>query len=207
MTFSQYSDFWTTNGQLKPRVSPNFFLSLSPEAPLQTVGLVANDPSVHVTESTATTEAKATAGPSPEIDTMIKATEPENRRKSIRFYLAFISICLISFITSMDTVVTAAALPKIAEDLKASTGALFWCGTSFLLTQSVTPPQFGVLSECFGRKTCILIALTIFLVASVICATAPNIFWLIAGRSVCLLYIFRDQCEHILTHRFIRSRE
>ena len=52
----------------------------------------------------------------------------------------------------MDAVIVAACLSAMAEDLGGGSVETFWIGTSFLLTQTVTIPIYGTLSDIFGRK-------------------------------------------------------
>ncbi len=84
----------------------------------------------------------------------------------------------------MDGVITANVLPRIVQEFSATTATSLSLGTVFLLSQSIIPPLYGMVSECVGRKYSCLAALAIFFVASVLCGSAQNIEWLIAGRAV-----------------------
>lgn len=111
------------------------------------------------------------------------------------FYLSFTCLCLIAYQTSLDAVIVAAALPDIADDLNADSAGAFWCGTGFLIAQAIMPPLYGLLSESVGRKMSILAALSMFVTASVFCATARSITWLIIARVVKLSPCFyRTRC-------------
>ncbi|PNP83704.1 hypothetical protein FNYG_02921 [Fusarium nygamai] len=99
-----------------------------------------------------------------------------------RFWGVMSCISVLTFITSVDGVVVASVLPKISEELDATTETAFWCGTGFLMTQAIVPPLYGSFSEVFGRKACILVAVGVFLIASILFATAQNIAWLVAAR-------------------------
>lgn len=61
-------------------------------------------------------------------------------KKSWRFWLAFVTLCLSSFLSSVDATILATALPPIAEELKGSSILAFWCATSFLLASTVVQP-------------------------------------------------------------------
>lgn len=110
------------------------------------------------------------------------AKKSSNRSK--RFWGVMFCLSLLTFITSVDGVVVASVLPKISDELNATTETAFWCGTGFLMTQAIVPPLYGSFSESFGRKACILVAVAVFLIASILCATAQNIGWLVAARVV-----------------------
>jgi MFS family permease len=105
-------------------------------------------------------------------------------RKSLSFILAFASLMATNFISIMDTVIVATALPAIAHDLNARSNEAYWAGSGFLFAQAVSQPLYGTLSSVFGRKGCLLFAMGIFTVASVFCATAQSISWLIVARVV-----------------------
>jgi hypothetical protein len=92
--------------------------------------------------------------------------------RSKRFWATMISLGLLTFITSVDGVIVASVLPIISMSLNASSEAAFWCGTGFLVSQAVVPSIYVSFSETFGRKVCVLLATGVFLVASILCATA-----------------------------------
>ncbi|OJD12995.1 hypothetical protein AJ78_06488 [Emergomyces pasteurianus Ep9510] len=104
--------------------------------------------------------------------------------KSLKFKLTVLFLALVTVVGSMDAVIVGSALAAIAHDLQSSSVESFWVGTSFLLAQTVTIPLYGTTSEIFGRKGPILIAISIFLLGSILCATAQTITWLIGARVV-----------------------
>lgn len=64
-------------------------------------------------------------------------------KKSTRFHLTIFWRCSSSVVALMDSVIVFAVLPKIAKDLQATTGQIFWCGTESLLalTVSISSPR------------------------------------------------------------------
>ncbi|KAJ5103588.1 Efflux pump [Penicillium argentinense] len=60
----------------------------------------------------------------------------------------------------------------------------FWAGTSFLLTSTVFILTFGSLSDTFGRKYTILLALVLFTVGSIVAGAAHNLNIVLVGRSI-----------------------
>ncbi|KAJ6159732.1 hypothetical protein N7497_004269 [Penicillium chrysogenum] len=121
------------------------------------------------------------------VDRPISSSQDENEKakpKSLKFKLTVFFLALVTVIGSMDAVIVGSALAAIAKDLQSSSVESFWVGTSFLLSQTVTIPLYGTTSEIFGRKWPILIAISIFLVGSILCATAKTITWLIGARVV-----------------------
>lgn len=108
----------------------------------------------------------------------------EKNPKSLQFKLTVFFLCAVSFIASLDAVIVGACLASIAQDIGGTSNESFWIGTSFLLAQTVTIPIYGTTSEVFGRKWPILIAISIFTLGSILCATAQSVSWLIGARVV-----------------------
>jgi predicted MFS family arabinose efflux permease len=106
-------------------------------------------------------------------------------KKSLSFILAFASLMASNFISIMDTVIVATALPAIAHDLNAHSNAAYWIGSGFLFAQAVSQPLYGTLSIVFGRKACLVFAMAVFTLASLFCAVAQSVGWLIVARVVC----------------------
>jgi MFS family permease len=104
--------------------------------------------------------------------------------KSLHFIMTIIFLCMVSAVGSMDSVIVAMCLSSISEDIGTTSVESFWLGTGFLLTQTVTIPIYGTLSDIFGRKPMVLIGVGTFFAASILCATAQNATWLIAARAV-----------------------
>lgn len=80
----------------------------------------------HVANNSAETEEKAD----------ISAVAP---KKPFKFKLTIFMLCLTSVVVAMDSVVVAAALPAITVALKGESLEAFWVGTSYLLSQTVSP--------------------------------------------------------------------
>jgi MFS family permease len=80
--------------------------------------------------------------------------------------------------------VVAVALPAIGRDLHAGFGALQWTVTGYTLTLASLMLLAGSLGDRWGRRRVFLAGLGWFTLASVLCAAAPGIGWLIAARAV-----------------------
>lgn len=106
------------------------------------------------------------------------------QRHTTAFYLAIAAVCISFLMSSIDTVIVASALPRIAEALHASSIETYWCGTGFLYAQAVAQPIYGTFIGIVGAKYCIMAAMSVFLVASIFCAAAQSITWLITARVV-----------------------
>jgi MFS family permease len=78
-----------------------------------------------------------------------------------------------------------AILSGVASDLHASSVDAYWSGAVYLFGMTMTQPVFGGLAETVGRRTCTMVALGTFIIASLLSATAQTISWLIGARLVC----------------------
>ncbi|KAK5735567.1 hypothetical protein LTR17_008100 [Elasticomyces elasticus] len=102
-----------------------------------------------------------------------------------RFYLAFISLLVITLMAALDATSLAVAIPRITSALHGTAIEGFWSATSFLLTSTVFQPVFGSFSDIFGRKSMILISLFCFGLGAILAAVAHgSMALMLVGRSV-----------------------
>ncbi|HEV2932784.1 MAG TPA: MFS transporter [Streptosporangiaceae bacterium] len=94
------------------------------------------------------------------------------------------AMILGSSVAGIDSTVVAVALPAIGRNLHAGFQALQWTVTSYTLTLASLILLAGSLSDRWGRRRVFLAGLSWFTLASVLCAAAPGIGWLIAARAV-----------------------
>src|ERR1700751_5648116 len=94
------------------------------------------------------------------------------------------AMILGSSVAGIDSTVVAVALPSIGRNLDASFQSLQWTVTSYPLTLASLILLAGSLSDRWGRRRVFLVGLGWFTVASVLCAAAPGIGWLIAAPAV-----------------------
>ena len=86
-------------------------------------------------------------------------------------------------LAALDSTIVATAIPSIVRDLGGF--ALFpWVFSIYLLTQAVSVPIYGRLSDLFGRKPVLFFGIAVFLLGSVLCGAAWNMFTLIVFRGV-----------------------
>jgi EmrB/QacA subfamily drug resistance transporter len=94
-----------------------------------------------------------------------------------------LGILLAMFLGALDQTIIATALPTIGHEL-ADVENLPWVVTAYLLTATAATPLYGKLSDIHGRRAMLLVAIAIFVAASVLCAIAPNMGVLIVGRAL-----------------------
>jgi EmrB/QacA subfamily drug resistance transporter len=84
----------------------------------------------------------------------------------------------------LETTVVNVALPALGRDLDAPLAGLQWTVTAFTLTLSAFILLGGALGDRFGRRRVYLIGVVWFAAASLLCGLAPNVGWLVAGRTL-----------------------
>jgi MFS family permease len=93
------------------------------------------------------------------------------------------ALCLSVFCMALDNTILAVAIPKITDQFQ-SLDDVGWYGSSYLLTLCSLQLFFGKLYTFYSIKWTYLIALAIFEIGSLICATAPTSTALIVGRAI-----------------------
>ncbi len=92
-------------------------------------------------------------------------------------------ILLAAFLSALEQTIVAPALPTMGRALRDAEN-LSWVVTAYLLAATAVTPLFGKLSDIHGRRIMMLIAIAIFIAGSLVCALAPNMAVLIAGRAM-----------------------
>src|SRR6185312_3834333 len=85
------------------------------------------------------------------------------------------------FMSSLDQTILASALPTIGHDL-GDVHSLPWLVTAFLIASAAVTPLYGKVSDIHGRRLTVLIALSTYMVGSIVCLAATNMLTLICGR-------------------------
>jgi len=84
----------------------------------------------------------------------------------------------------LEATVVNVALPTIGRDLHASVAELQWTLNAYVLTLAALVLVGGSLSDIYGRRRMLILGVVVFVAASALCAAAPTIGLLIAGRFV-----------------------
>jgi EmrB/QacA subfamily drug resistance transporter len=92
-------------------------------------------------------------------------------------------VLLPLFMGSLDNTILASALPTIGRDF-GDVHNLPWLITAYLLAATAWMPLYGKIADIHGRRFTLRIALSIYIVASLICALAPSMLVLILGRAL-----------------------
>jgi EmrB/QacA subfamily drug resistance transporter len=92
-------------------------------------------------------------------------------------------ILLCIFLAAIDQTVVIPAVPAIAADLNGFSH-LAWIVSAYLLTSTAMTPIYGKLSDIYGRRKLLLVALVVFAIASTFCALAATLPQLIMARAL-----------------------
>ncbi len=89
-----------------------------------------------------------------------------------------------SALAFIDATIITIALPAIGAEFGASTADLQWTVNGYGLTLAAFLLLGGSLGDRFGRRRVFLVGVVWFAVASLGCALAPGVGWLVAARAV-----------------------
>ena len=115
---------------------------------------------------------------------LVEVQAQSSIKKPAAFYLSFLSLCIMVFITSLDTTTLGVALPVIARELGGTTLETFWANVCFMLAVVVFQPLYMSTSDVLGRKIPLYTAFLLFLIGSLVFALAPNMAAVIVGRAI-----------------------
>jgi EmrB/QacA subfamily drug resistance transporter len=120
--------------------------------------------------------AAAPAGP-----TTVAAGAPILSHRQILFII--FGLMAGMFLSSLDQTIVSTAIRTIADDLD-GLAIMASVTTAYLITSTVMTPIYGKLSDIFGRRPLFLVAISVFLVGSVLCGFANSMYELAAFRAV-----------------------
>jgi EmrB/QacA subfamily drug resistance transporter len=96
-----------------------------------------------------------------------------------------LATCIMaSSLAFVDGSVTNVALPAIGKSLDAGSADLQWVINAYLLPLSALLLLGGAAGDLYGRARLLVIGTLLFAAASILCAYAPDLNWLLAGRAL-----------------------
>jgi EmrB/QacA subfamily drug resistance transporter len=103
------------------------------------------------------------------------------RTRPVQWGLA--GLCLTMLLASLSTSIANVALPTLATAFAASFQQVQWVILAYLLAITTLIVGAGRLGDIIGRRKLLLIGTSLFTAASVLCACAPALWFLIAARA------------------------
>jgi len=97
--------------------------------------------------------------------------------------MALVSLALAMLLSSLGTSSANVGLPALAQAFHASFQAVQWIVLAYLLANTTLIVSAGRLGDVFGRRRLLLAGITLFTMASALCALAPTLGLLIAARA------------------------
>src|ERR687887_573367 len=107
-------------------------------------------------------------------------TETNDRRRWLALYV----LCVGMLMIVLDATIVNVALPSIQDDLGFSQSSLAWLVNAYLIAFGGLLLLAGRLGDLIGQRRVFLIGLTVFTLASLLCATAQSQGVLIGARFV-----------------------
>ncbi|MBB2923419.1 EmrB/QacA subfamily drug resistance transporter [Cellulomonas cellasea] len=87
------------------------------------------------------------------------------------------------FLGALDQTIVATSIRTIGDDLQ-GLSLQAWVTTAYLMTSTIATPLYGKLSDIYGRKPFYLLAISLFVVGSLLCGTADSMYQLAVYRGV-----------------------
>jgi EmrB/QacA subfamily drug resistance transporter len=109
------------------------------------------------------------------------AVEHEKTTGSAGWALAALSLSML--LSSLGTSIANVALPTLAQAFGAAFQDVQWVVLAYLLAITTLIVSAGQLGDTVGRRRLLLAGLSLFTFASVLCGSAPALWWLIAARA------------------------
>jgi EmrB/QacA subfamily drug resistance transporter len=97
-------------------------------------------------------------------------------------YLFYALASVSTLMFAVDSSIVTVALRTLVVDLDTSLAWAGWILTGYALTQTVAMPVAGKLAEQFGEMRVFVISVVVFILGSLLCGLASNVYVLIACR-------------------------
>lgn len=102
----------------------------------------------------------------------------------MRIWGPLVAICLGTSMLLVDVTIVLVALPSMSGSLGASLSQLQWVADGYALAVAAALLGVGMLADLHGRRRMYVAGLVVFALASIACALAPGMGWLITARFV-----------------------
>jgi len=107
------------------------------------------------------------------------ASAPEKRRIG----LIFVGLITAMLLAALDQTIFSTALPTVVGELN-GVDHMLWVTTAYILAATIMMPVYGKLGDLIGRKPLFMIAISLFMLGSVVGALSQGMTELIVGRAI-----------------------
>ena len=101
---------------------------------------------------------------------------------TIQLVILVTALCLCIFLAALDVTIITTALPTISQHF-GSVAGYTWVGAAYTLAEAASTTNWGKMSDIWGRKPILQVAIVVFFLGSVLSATSVTLPMLIVGRS------------------------
>jgi len=98
-------------------------------------------------------------------------------------HIVMLAIMTGMFLSALDATIVYTSLGEIAGDLGDLSQAP-WVGVAYLLTQTISTPIIGKLSDIYGRKPTLQVNILVFTLSSVLAGASQNMWQLVLFRAI-----------------------
>ncbi|MBP3222703.1 MAG: MFS transporter [Actinomycetaceae bacterium] len=102
-------------------------------------------------------------------------------RKQIN--LIFVALLIVQLASSLGQMVFSTAMPTIVGELGGVTHML-WISTGYILAATITMPIYGKVGDVYGRKPIVLLAVSLFMIGSIVGGLTDSMAQLIVARVI-----------------------
>ncbi|MEE9094746.1 DHA2 family efflux MFS transporter permease subunit [Pseudarthrobacter phenanthrenivorans] len=106
------------------------------------------------------------------------------RRRPRAAWLVVATVCIGAFMGQLDASIVTLAVPSIRTEMNASLAQVEWVALIYLLVLVGSISAVGRLADMVGRKLLYTYGFALFTLASLGCALAPDITWLLVARGI-----------------------
>ena len=86
------------------------------------------------------------------------------------------------FLAALDQTIVSTSIRTIGDDLH-GLSMQAWVTTAYLITATISTPLYGKLSDIYGRKPFFLIAISLFVIGSLLCTLSNSMYELAGFRA------------------------
>jgi EmrB/QacA subfamily drug resistance transporter len=85
-------------------------------------------------------------------------------------------------LAALDMTIVSTSIRTIADDLE-GLSIQAWATTAYLITSTIATPLYGKLSDLYGRRPFFLLAISLFIIGSIMCGFATDMYQLAGFRA------------------------
>ncbi|MFI1915304.1 MFS transporter [Nocardia sp. NPDC020380] len=112
------------------------------------------------------------------------STSKTDDRPQAHLGLTLLALSAAGLVVSLQQTVVIPLLPRMIVQLHTDVSGVTWLFTAALLTGAVFTPLLSRFGDMYGKKPMVMVAMTVLIIGSVVCALADTLGVYIIGRSL-----------------------